>query len=112
MEAFADIRPTRLSFFGKSGSEMRGQVVIIPRADLPFEILEVTARSGANIHHRLETFDTEGRRGYRLLVENTRTDPGRYVDNLTLRTDSPLRPRITIPVVANIAPGETGASVQ
>lgn len=103
VEKFADIHPTRVHLSGKAGSPLRGQVVIVPRADMPFKILEVTARSGDNIRHRLDTFEKDGRTGYRLLVENIKPDKGRYVDSLTLKTDSTLRPKLTIPVIGNIA---------
>lgn len=108
VEKFADIHPARVSLYGKVGQTLRSQVVIRPRSDLPFKILEVSTRTGTHIRHRLDTYERDGRTGYRLLVENTKTDKGRYVDTLTLTTDSRLRPRITIPVIGNITDAGEG----
>lgn len=103
VEKFAEIHPMRVSLIGKAGGDLKGQVVILPRDDLPFKVLEVQARNGVHIRHRLDSFEEDGRTGYRLIVENTRTEPGRYVDTLTLTTDSEIRPKLTIPVIGNIA---------
>jgi hypothetical protein len=103
VEIFADIHPDRISLIGKAGSPLSGQVAIVPRADLPFSITRVTVRSGAHIRYRLDTLEKDGRTGYRLLVENTKPDKGRYVDTVTLETDSPIRPKISIPVIGNIS---------
>lgn len=46
--------------------------------------------------------------GYELLVKNQKTDPGRYQDVLSLKTDSAVQPVIKVSVYGNISKPDTG----
>lgn len=97
VERFAEIRPERVRLAGPAGARLVAEVEIIPRAEYPFTIRQIRARLGDHIQFERtgHCSDTNGRCSIR--IENTRQDPGRYVDTLYLHTDSPLRP--TIPIV-------------
>ena len=97
VEKFADIRPERVRLAGPAGTLAAVELEIIPRADYPFTISRITARRGEFITYELTQRCSDGLMRCTIRIENTRQDPGRYVDTLYLQTDSPLRP--TIPIV-------------
>lgn len=102
VETFAEIRPERVRLAGPAGTRLIAEVEIIPRAEYPFTIRQIRARRGDHIQFEQigPCSDANGR--YRIRIENTRQDPGRYVDTLYLQTDSPLRPTISITVTGII----------
>ena len=102
VEKFAEIRPERVRFTGAADQPLFIEVEIIPRKDLPFTIGQIDARSGTFIKHELIRRCTDGYDRCVLRVENTRKEKGRYVDSLYVRTDSNLRPTISIPVTGMI----------
>jgi len=77
-------------------------VSIVPTAKYPFKITNVTSRGDAFIKYTLTERNADPVSGYTLLIENKKTEKGRYMDLLTLTTDSQIRPKITIRVYGNI----------
>jgi len=102
VEKFVDLNPKYVRLTGYSGTQISVPVTIVPTVKYPFKIIDVTPRDGTLITYTL----TEGKpgegSGYTLLIENLKTDKGRYMDILTLKTDSRIQPTITIRVYGNI----------
>jgi len=102
VEKFVDLKPKYVRLTGYSGTRIAVPVRIAPTAKYPFKIINITARDGNFIKYTL----TEGKPGqgnaYTLLIENTRSDKGRYMDLLTLKTDSQIQPNLLIRVYGNI----------
>ncbi len=97
-----DLNPRYVRLTGRIGDKIAVPVIIVPTSKYPFKIKEVTARTGNAIKYALtERSQAEGG-GYNLLVENTRTEKGRYADVLTLSTDSDIQPQLLVRVYGNI----------
>jgi hypothetical protein len=102
VEKFADIRPERVRLAGPAGTLLAVEVAIVPRADYPFTINRIQARRGEFITYQLVQRSGDGLRDWSIRIENTRQEPGRYVDTVYLHTDSALRPTIPIHVTGII----------
>ena len=97
-----DLSPRYIRLTGRIGDKITVPVTIVPTSKYPFKIKDVKARTGTAIKYSLsERSQAEGG-GYSLLVENTRNVKGRYVDVLTLSTDSDIQPQLTLRVYGNI----------
>lgn len=94
VEKFATITPTRVRLTGPPGQDLQAEVTIIPTPNYPFRILEVLPGNTEHIQTTLE----ERNGGYRLTVKNRHAAPGQYRETIHLKTDSPVKPDITIPV--------------
>jgi len=102
VEKFVDLKPKHVRLTGYSGTRISVPVTIAPTAKYPFNIIDITARSGTFIKYTL-TERTPGQgNAYTLLIENMKTDKGRYMDLLTLTTDSQIQSKILIRVYGNI----------
>ena len=87
---------------GKLGNCIKETMIISPTDDNPFTIQEVTTKRGQNIHYDLEEIKKWGKDRYKLTVENTATDPGIYFDTLYVKTDSEIKPIISITIIGKI----------
>ena len=105
VEVFAVIHPERIILRGSKDQTMRQELVVTPRAEYPFEITEINAKNGVNIHYEMRTQETPEGRSYVIVVENTKTSPGKYYDTLLLSTDSEVKSKIPIHVYGTIAAG-------
>lgn len=105
VEKFAEIRPERVLLKGQVGEDLFEDVEIIPQEEHPFTIREVVARYGKNIDYAFTERCTDGKSRCVLRVSNTSRKKGRYVDVLTLRTDSDIHPTISIYVTGLIRQG-------
>jgi hypothetical protein len=105
VEPFADIQPGRIILRGYSGQTLRQELVITPRASYPFTVKEVTAKYGDNIKYKMHEQQTPQGKAFVVVVENTKTSPGKYYDTLFMTTDSPLKPKIPIHVYGTIGAG-------
>lgn len=102
IEKFAEVRPERVRLFGPPDRSLTVQVEIIPREEYPFTIQGLAAKEGKFIKYELiETCD-RGRDRCVIRIENTKTDKGRYLDAIYVKTDSPLRPLIPIYITGMI----------
>ncbi len=106
VDIFADIKPERIILRGQRDQVMRKELVVTPRADYPFEVTEVSAKNGVNIRYELRKEDTPQGKAYIILVENTKTTPGKYYDTLLISTDSKIKPKIPVHVYGTIASGQ------
>ncbi len=102
IEPFAEIRPDHIRLSGKAGEPLVLEVEIVPRSDHPFNIVRLEAQNGTFIKYELEAQCAQNGGHCLLRVENTRKEPGRYVDRILVHTDSPLRPTIPILVSGEI----------
>lgn len=87
---------------GAAGDEIKSKVTITPEKKYPFKIVKVSARDGKDI--RFELSEEKGERGpvYALLIENKRSQKGRYFDMITLETDSKIQPKLSIRVFGDL----------
>jgi len=102
VEKFVDLNPKYVRLTGYSGAHISVPVTIVPTAKYPFKIIDVTSRNDTFIKYALTERNSGEGSGYTLLIENLKTDKGRYMDLLTLTTDSQIQPTITIRVYGNI----------
>ena len=102
VEKFVDLNPKYVRLTGYSGAQISIPVTIVPTAKYPFKIIDVTSRNDTFIKYTLTERKPGEGSGYTLLIENLKTDKGRYMELLTLTTDSRIQPTITIRVYGNI----------
>lgn len=102
VEKFVDLKPKYVRLTGYSGTRISVPVTIAPTAKYPFNIIGITARSGTFIKYTLTERTPDQGNAYTLLIENTKADKGRYMDILTLTTDSQIQSKILIRVYGNI----------
>jgi hypothetical protein len=107
VEQFADIHPERIILRGTGDLTIRQELVVTPRASYPFKVTAVRAKNGTNIRFEMHEKDTPEGKSYIISVENTKTTPGKYYDNLLLSTDSKLKPILPIHVYGTIAAAQT-----
>jgi hypothetical protein len=102
VDSFATISPPYLRLSGKAGEKISSKVEILLSEKYPFKILEVKALSGENIKFYLEKNIEDDKPGYTLTVENSLEQKGRYYDTMQLKTDSKVKPFLTVKVYGNI----------
>ena len=98
----ATISPKTVRLAGGIGQTIEANVTIIPKKETPFSITEAKAKDGKNIRIKLEELKDQGKKGYRLTIENIKKDGGRYRDTVVLKTTSKIRPEIVIGVYGRI----------
>lgn len=114
VEKFASVQPRYLRLFGTAGEPIKAIVTVKPEKKYPFKIVAAQARSGKFIRVRLMDHPKTDS-AYKIEVENVRKDPGRYVDTVILKTDSAVRPELTVNVFGMIrqpksAAGQSGSA--
>ena len=102
VEKFVTIIPKNVILRGFVGDQLKTTVKIIPEEKYPFKIIESKAINGKNIRFKLEEHKLSKEMEYVLTVENLKKDKGRYSDNISLKTDSEIRPLIRISVNGSI----------
>ena len=102
VEKFVTIIPKNVILRGFVGEKLKTTVKIIPEEKYPFKIIESKAINGKNISFKLEEHKLSKGMEYVLTVENLKKDKGRYSDNISLKTDSEIRPLIRISVNGSI----------
>lgn len=114
VENFALIKPAIVSLRGYTGSDIQRTVVIRPLPKYPFRVVDIEARDGKFIKFDLTEDTTPGKKGYLLTVYNTKSDRGSYRDMIILKTDSSLKPELSLPVYGfvRIRPGAPQESKQ
>jgi len=104
VDHFIRIAPQRLRLEGSAGAALKQTARIILTKKYPVRLLEAKAKDGSNIAVALEKIPGKTLQEYRLTVRSSRSEPGRFYDTVVIKTDSPLRPSISIGVFANITP--------
>ncbi|BBO89574.1 DUF1573 domain-containing protein [Desulfosarcina ovata] len=97
---FAHIVPLKIVLRGTPDDAIQAQATITPNPDHPFRILEIVpdVRIADNIDVRMERQGAD----YRIAINNRMTTPGQYRGRVMIRTDSALRPQLTIYVIGQI----------
>ena len=87
---------------GPVGTPIFQRLIISPSEKYSFRVTGARARRGNHIKFRLAKVHEGKNLGYALIVENTKTDPGKYYDTLYIVTDSNVQPEIRISVAGEI----------
>jgi hypothetical protein len=98
VENFATIRPQHISLRGQVGDTIKATVSIIPEKKYPFKIIDAKTQSGQNIKIQLDEVPNSNGTGYELRVENISQKSGRYYDTVILKTDSDVKPELSVRV--------------
>ncbi len=98
VERFVTIKPRHVRLFGDVGDVIKQTVTIIPEKKYPFKILETKARTGQFITYELKTEEGPDGTRYKLVIESTRRQEGRFMDSILLKTDSSIRPELRVNV--------------
>jgi hypothetical protein len=104
VKKFANISPPRIVLNGEVGEELQMVVKVSPASEGLFAITQAGAADGKDIRVTLSDAANADDGRYTLLVENTRTTPGRYRDIIHLLTTNKDNKEILIPVWGNITP--------
>ncbi|MBF0226764.1 MAG: hypothetical protein HQK76_15025 [Desulfobacterales bacterium] len=102
VEEFVTIIPSKLQLTGQVNTELKTVAKIQTLENHPFNILEVSTRTGENIIYKLDPMDGSKPQTYILTVENVKKTPGSYFDVISIKTDNKLKPEIQIKVFGNI----------
>ena len=97
---FARISNRYVRFSGKAGEALTAQVEIVPVQ--PFKIVEVSTQPGEHIKVRWETYSKGNPPSYRLVIENSAKTATKYLEKITIKTDSELHPVFVITVQGSI----------
>ncbi len=96
------IQPPRAVLRGEAGRPIQVEVVVTPSQKYPFTITGSRAVHGENFRYRLKPVAGADPVSYLLTVENAKDVSGRYFGSIMLKTDSELKPEISIPVSGDI----------
>ncbi len=99
---FAKIKPKYVRLVGNAGTDIKTTITITREEAYPFSIVEAKARNGKDISIDIKEFENTDGKGYTLTIENKKKIVGRYADTVVLKTDSKVKPIITIPVYGQI----------
>ena len=103
VKSYVTITPGSVRLFGTVGSPLSRTVEILPLAGHPFTIKEVKAQHNQFVSFQVKPMDNaSGKKGYLLLVENTKSMPGTYRDTILITTDSEKKPLLRVPIYARI----------
>lgn len=110
VENFASIKPDRVQLNGTAGSQVSSSVVVTPRPEYPFKVTSVQLQRGGDVRISIEPKAGQpGKPEYVVTLDNLRKEPGRYYDNLLIRTDSKVSSELRVAIYGNISkPTETG----
>ena len=98
----AKIDPTYARLAGQAGTDIEKTVTILPEKAYAFKIVKATAKNGHDIDVEIKPGRVHDASAYFLTIKNKKRDPGRYADSVILKTDSTIKPVITIPVYGHI----------
>jgi hypothetical protein len=96
------LSPKRVRLTGVLGTGIKQTVTLVTQEKYPLKLVEVKAKSGDNIQYKLSEEKEGNVSRYKLSIESIRSEVGRFVDTLYLKTDNALQPEIQIPVFGNI----------
>jgi hypothetical protein len=110
VKGYVTITPGSVRLFGPVGRSLRGSVKILPLEGHDFSIKEVKAQQNQFIRFQVKPMDNaSSKKGYLLLVENTKNAPGSYRDTILITTDSKEKPLLRVPIYARIqSPSTSG----
>jgi hypothetical protein len=92
------VNPKVARLVGQSGNPILADISITPPAINQFDITSVSVKEGKYIWFEMKKNTATDPQQYILHISNTKKDPGRYFDKITLKTTSEISPEITIRV--------------
>lgn len=101
VDKFVDIKPARIRMTGQAGQDIFKEVTIVPLEKYPFKIVDAKPEKDGNI--RVEVKEEKDKNLYLLTVFNLKQKKTRYYDTIIVKTDSKIRPELTISVYCNVA---------
>ncbi len=97
VEKVVDITPASVYLKGNPGKVLEAVVTITPSEKYQFSILGIEPRGNAGIKSMLIA-PTEKKKFWQVKIKSTSDKVQRFFDVITLKTDSPYKPKITIMV--------------
>jgi len=102
VKKFVTLSQNSVFLRGTGETVLKKTVTITPQQKYPFKIVAVETKKSGNIATRLEAINSTISNTYKLTVTNLKQNKGRYVESVTLKTDSPVRSEIKIRVYGHI----------
>ena len=99
---FAQLSPKYARLVGPVGKPLKREITITREKAYPFKIVDVSARNGKDIAFNIKELKAGEGDGYILTIENKKDAAGRYADTVIIKTDSELKPTLTVPVYGQI----------
>ncbi|MDY0132990.1 MAG: hypothetical protein RBR53_10010 [Desulforegulaceae bacterium] len=99
INSIVSIEPEKAHLWGKVGEEVKETIIITPRQNYEFKILDMIAANGKSIDYKLEKLENNS---FSLVISNKKKEKGTYSDILFLKTDSKLKPALRINIFGNI----------
>ncbi len=96
VEKVVDITPKSIVFQGDSGKAIEKTITIIPAPKYPLNILELKFKTGKYLTGKLEKTQINGKPAFNVIVETKKEAVGNFYDKLILKTDSRIKPLITV----------------
>jgi len=97
VEKVVDITPASIYLKGNPGDILEAVVTITPSEKYPFSILGMETRGNASIKSTLIA-PTKDKKSWQVKIKSTSDKVLNLYDVLTLKTDSPYKPKLTIMV--------------
>jgi len=98
VERFVSITQSKLRLIGEKGKTVKAETQILPAAEYPFTIADISAEKGKDILYRLDKKTS----GYLLTVESKPEAAGIFSDTIRMKTDNPRLPEISVYVYGNL----------
>ena len=102
VDPIAIITPERATLTGNEGEEIKTEILITSDARNPFKIISAEPKMAGNISCSLKEIDGSKPIKYLLTIKNIRKEKCKYRDYVYLKTDSDVRPGISINVKGEI----------
>ena len=103
VKGYVTVSPKYIRLSGPTGQPIQGVVNVTPLDGYPMTIKKVEAQKAEFVRYELQPLaKNPAGKGYRLVVENTRSEPGSYNDTIIIKTDSRHKPTLRIPVYGRI----------
>ena len=103
VKGYVTVAPAYVRLTGPVGRSISRSVQVRSLEGYPFKIKSIHARQDRFLRYQVRPLaDGNGKEGYRLMVENTKSEPGSYHDTIIIETDSRHKPTLRIPVYGRI----------
>lgn len=102
VDEFAQISKKHIRLSGRVSEPLSDQIIITPKKEYPFKIVDAKAKDGRNISFSIKEEFKDGKAHYILTVDNIRKGKGNYNDMINIFTSNELRRNIAIYVLGII----------
>ena len=101
-----DVSPSTVSLNGKPGDVLKAEVEIRPVGDHFFKLLELTTRFNKGVSARIVK-PTDAKSPWTVKIQSRSDKATDLYEVITVKTDSPLKPKLTIRVFATFMAPKT-----